>query len=66
MNSYKTTGAAIAALLTAIALAVSAYIDGDAATTPNWTGVITCLIASVGFFFARDNSKSSEDVGAKK
>lgn len=66
MKSYKTTGAAIAALIVAAAAVISAYVDGDPETVPNWSVAIGIAVASIGLFFARDNDKSSEDVGAKK
>lgn len=65
-KSWKTTTAAVAAIVAGIAAAVQAQLDGDASTVPDWSGVVPILIAAVGLLFARDNDKRSEDVGAGK
>lgn len=64
-GSWKTTVAGIAALVAALADAVVAMVDGDAATNPDWPIVIAAALAAAGLIFARDNDKSSESVGAK-
>ena len=65
MKSWKTTVAGICAILAAVAGALAAELDGDPATTANWTAVIAAVVAGLGLIAARDNDKSSEDVGAK-
>lgn len=65
MRSWKTTVAGIAAIIAAIALAISNEFDSDPATIADWGVVLATVIAGVGLLFARDNDKSSEDVGAK-
>ena len=66
MKSWKTTLAGIAAIVAAIATAVTAQSDNDPATLPDWTMVIAMITAGVGLVLARDNDKSSEQVGAGK
>ncbi|HUT92820.1 MAG TPA: hypothetical protein VMY37_25225 [Thermoguttaceae bacterium] len=66
MKSWKTTFCGIGAFLIALITALTAMWDGDAGTEPQWAIVVTALIAAVGLFMARDNDKSSEDVGAQK
>ena len=65
MRSWKTTVAGIAAIIAAVALAISNELDTDPATVADWGVVLATVIAGVGLLFARDNDKSSEDVGAK-
>lgn len=65
MNSWKTTACGVIAILTAVLSAVKAMIDGDPATVADWGAVSAAVIAGAGLIFARDNSKSSEDAGAK-
>jgi len=66
MKSWKTTLAGIAAIVAALATAVSAQFDSNPATVPDWTLVIGMITAGVGLMFARDNDKTSEQVGAGK
>ena len=66
MKSWKTTLAGIAAIVAAVATAVSAQFDNDTATVPDWTLVIGMITAGVGLVLARDNDKTSEQVGAGK
>lgn len=64
-KSWKTTGAGIGAILVAIGSALSATFDADPLTVADWGAVIAAVIAGVGLIAARDNDKSSEEVGAK-
>ena len=64
-KSWKTTAAGIAAIVAAVALAISHQFDSDPATVADWSAVITALTAGIGLVLARDNDKSSEQVGAK-
>ncbi len=66
MKSWKTTLAGIAAIIAAVGTAVSAQFDNDPATVPDWTMVIGMITAGVGLVLARDNDKTSEQVGAGK
>ena len=66
MKSWKTTTCGI---LTAIGAAISMIaiplLDENPETAANWTGAAAAIMAAVGFLFARDNDKTSEDVKAK-
>jgi|688.fasta_scaffold2358122_2 hypothetical protein len=65
MKSWKTTVAGIAAILTAGGAALTAISDGNPATEPDYAALIAACIAGLGLLFARDNSVTSEDAGAK-
>ena len=65
MKSWKTTAAGIAAIVAAIALAISHQFDAAPATVADWTAVITALTAGVGLVLARDNDRTSEQAGAR-
>jgi hypothetical protein len=65
MKSWKTTAAGISAAVAAIASAVSALVDNNPATNPDWAAVIAAVTAGIGLVFARDNKVTSEDAGAK-
>ena len=45
---------------------VSAVLDSDPATLPNWGVTVPALIMAVGLLFARDNDVTSEESGAAK
>ena len=64
-RSWKTTTFGVLTILSALMKAAMAVLDGNAATNPDWTVVITAITAGVGLIAARDNNKSSEDVGVK-
>jgi len=65
VNSIRTTVFGIFCILAAIGGAGKALLDGDPATNVDWTAVIAAVTAGFGLIFARDNNKTSEDVGAK-
>lgn len=65
MNSWKTTVCGVLAAVTAIFNGAIAMLDADAATNPDYAVIIATVIAAIGLIAARDNSKSSEDVGVK-
>jgi hypothetical protein len=65
MSSWKTTACGILAIVIAVASALKAMWDGDPATVADWSTVGTSVMAGIGLLMARDNDKSSEDVGAK-
>lgn len=66
MKSWKTTVcgilAAIAAGITWVAIPL---LDEDPMTTPDWAAWIAAVAAAIGLWYARDNDKTSESVGAK-
>ena len=65
MKSWKTTLAGIMTFVTLAWNQIQYAIDSDPLTNPEWSLVITGLIAMIGFFKARDNDVSSEDEGVK-
>lgn len=65
MKSWKTTLAGVGLILTSLGQVMTASFDSDPMTNPQWEVLIAAVIAGVGLFMARDNNKSSEDVGAK-
>lgn len=75
-TSWKTTAMGIAVeigylgqFLNAASQGVTAIFDGDPTTSPDWIAMKTSaalVAAGFGLIFARDNNKSSEDVGAGK
>lgn len=66
MKSWKTTLAGIAGVVAAVASAVQAQFDGNPATVPDWGLVGALLATGVGLLLARDNNKTSEQVGARR
>lgn len=65
MKSWKTTVAGVLTAIIPVLNAVQAFIDGDPATVPDWGLAIAAVTAGLGLIFARDNSVSSEEAGAK-
>ncbi|MFH1022131.1 MAG: hypothetical protein V1809_01940 [Planctomycetota bacterium] len=66
MKSWKTTACGIlAAVAAGITLVVIPLLDNNPATTANWGAFGASLAAAVGLVLARDDDKTSEDVGAK-
>lgn len=65
MKSWKTTLAGVGAILTAIGFAMGAQFDADPITVVNWTTTFAAIMAGVGLIMARDNNRTSEEVGAK-
>lgn len=61
-GSWMTTGAGIGAILTALGSLLSGIAHNDVGAIGN---AITGIIAGIGLLLARDNNKSSEDVGIK-
>lgn len=64
-GSWKTTAAGIGGIMAVLGSALSAMFDADPTTIPDWTSVIAGVTMAIGLIFARDNDKSSEQVGAK-
>lgn len=66
MNSWKTTVCGILSIIAAAATLVAIpLLDQDPLTVPNWTAFVAAATAGIGLILARDNSKTSEAVGAK-
>lgn len=70
--SWKTTTMGVAVLigsvgtlLSSVALALVALLDGDASTTPDWSAIpaaASSVAVGFGLIFAKDGDKSTEDV----
>ena len=65
MKSWKTTVCGVLAVVVAASNAAMAILDSDPATNPDWAIIAATLMTAIGLFSARDNGKSSEDVGVK-
>lgn len=65
MKSWKTSCAGLGAIVVALCAALSARLDGDPATTPDWKALGAQVVLAIGLLAARDNNKTSEQVGAK-
>lgn len=64
-GSWRTTVAGIAAIGIAVLTAVKALFDNDPVTMPDWGAVIAAITVGIGLIFARDNSVTSKEAGAK-
>lgn len=64
LRSTRTTLAGVAAIGAALLSAAHAHLDGDPSTAIQWEVVITAIAAGAGLIAARDNNRTSEDVGA--
>ncbi len=64
-KSWKTTLAGLSGFFAALGIALRDHYDGNPATIPNWDMVILAGSSFLVGLFARDNDKSSEQVGAK-
>ena len=65
IRSWKTTLAACLLAVDAILHAVSAMLDGNPLTNPDWSTVVMLLVAAAGLLFARDSDVSSQDSGIR-
>tara|TARA_R110000824_G_scaffold214623_1_gene400847 strand:+ start:472 stop:648 length:177 start_codon:yes stop_codon:yes gene_type:complete len=55
-QNWKTTTAAIAAIIAAVAAGVAAYLDGDASTIADFGAMGAAILAGFGLIFAKDAS----------
>lgn len=65
MKSWKTTTAAISALVVLVGTVVKQLTDGDPTTVPDYNVVIPLIFTSLIGLFSRDNDVSSEEAGIK-
>ena len=65
--SWKTTLCGILTIAASgITLVAIPLLDADPLTVPNYTAFVATLTAGIGLILARDNDKTSLDVGAGK
>lgn len=65
MKSWKTTTAGLIAAIVPMLTQIQYWLDDDPLTSPDWKIVTAGIAIGAGFFFARDNSITSEKAGAK-
>lgn len=63
-GSWRTSALGIASILAAISSVITALLDADPNTNPNWPLVGAAITAGLQGLFARDNKVSSEQAGA--
>ena len=61
VRSWKTTTAAILLAVSAITESLSAILDDNASTEPDWSLTAALVIAAVGMLFARDADRTTSD-----
>lgn len=61
LRNWKTTTAAIAALISNIGLQVQHSLDSDPQTVADWSATIPLAIIAIGLMFGRDADKSTEE-----
>ena len=64
-GSWKTTVFGAGGIFVIVANVASILLDGDPNTNPDWGVTFAALMPSIAALFARDNNKTSEDVGIK-
>lgn len=65
-GSWKTKLFGIAGLLVSTWQLIGAPIlDSDPLTNPQWPTFLATATTAIGVIFARDNNKTSEDIGIK-
>ena len=64
-GSWRTSSLGILAIISAICGAATAILDGNPATNPDWTTIVSAVTAGVGLMTARDANVSSEAQGLK-
>lgn len=65
MKSWKTTALGIVTIALGVLGAFKAYLTGGSIDGTLLTTVAASVVSGFGLIAARDNNKSSEDVGAK-
>lgn len=64
--SWQTSLAGISAIVVAVfSMIVQPLTDGNAATNVDWNSAIAAIMLGFGLLRARDDNKTSEEVGAK-
>ena len=65
-RSWKTTLAGLSSIMSGLGQIIYAITDGNPQTNPDWGTSIPLIITGIGLIFARDNDKSSRDIGIIK
>ena len=72
MRSWQTTTFGILTIVSAVTGAVALLLDRNPETNPDWNSVfntvmiaMSLIFSGIGLIRARDNNKSSKDVGVK-
>lgn len=63
MKSWRTTTLGIVTILTAITGTITALIDGNPQTNPDYAALIAAITAGIGLITARDAKVTSEQQG---
>lgn len=63
--SWKTSALGISAILVGVGAFLKASNDNDPSTVADMPALFAAVLAGIGLIFARDNNKSSEQVGAR-
>lgn len=64
-SSWKTSIFGAGGILVIAANVAAMLLDGNPATNPDWSVVFAALMPSIAALFARDNTVTSEQAGAK-
>lgn len=65
-RSWKTTTFGISGLVVVLGGALGLLTDNNPQTNPDWNTVVAAVIANIGLIFARDNDKTSTQLGLTK
>lgn len=57
MSSWKTTVFGILLVVDAVGHVISALIDNDLTTNPDWSLVLVAVVTAAGLIFAKDRDK---------
>ena len=66
MKSWRTTAAGIVQFLAVRFRELSALLDNDIATQPNWNLVVASLVILIGFIKAGDEKKIEEATSSRQ
>lgn len=65
VKSWKTTVAAVLAVVAKAALCGQAVLDLDPETVADWAGLVPLVGLAAGLIFARDSGVTSKEAGAE-
>lgn len=64
-KSWRTTTLGIIAFIAMLLAGVTALLDDDPETNPDWDGILATGAVALALVTARDNKVSSQDVGIR-